>query len=297
VKNCELRIANSERRGQRVLLGIGAFHFAIRYSLFVISVLVSGCSVADLGTTERESRGLVLVLPGIEGRSTWNYNLARGLADGGVKAGIEIFDWGTNIPGGMLINLTDLDRNQKMAEALRDHIVEYKRAHPGRPVHVIGHSGGGGIAVLTAEKLPDDVRLSSVILLAAALSPDYDLRSALRHTQYGIFNYYSTMDRMLLDVGTRVAGTIDRSHTSAAGSVGFYRPAAVENGDRALYDKLHQIAWHSEMGWCGHMGDHFGWTNPAFVRRYLAQLIVDLGKGADFLDAEQFAGSASNFGR
>ena len=248
-----------------------------------ISPLVtSGCSVSDLNTAERASRGLVLVLPGIEGRSTWNYNLARGLADGGVKAAIEIFDWGTDIPGGLFINLTDLERNQQMAEVLRDRVVSYKRAHPGRPVHVIGHSGGGGIAVMAAEKLPDDVRLSSVILLAAALSPDYDLRSALRHTQNGIFNYYSAYDRFFLDAGTRVAGTIDRSHTSAAGSVGFRRPAKTEGGDRILYDNLHQIAWDSKMGWYGNLGDHFGWTSPRFVRRYLAPLIKELSQGGDY---------------
>lgn len=272
-----LRTANSVKRG------FGALHFATRYSPFVFLLFATGCSLSDLATTQREARGLVLVLPGIEGRSAWNYNLARGLADGGVRAAIEIFDWGTDVPGGLLINLTDLERNQQMAEALRDRVVSYKRAHPGRPVHVIGHSGGGGIAVLAAEKLPDDMRLTSVILLAAALSPDYDLRAALRHTQGGIFNYYSSYDRIFLDAGTRVAGTIDRSHTSAAGSVGFRRPAAA-TGDRALYDKLHQIAWESQMTWYGHWGDHFGWTNPGFVRRYLAPLIEDLGRGSDFQD-------------
>ncbi len=283
----ESRIANTKSAAR------GGLYFAIRFLLFAIFLSSAGCSVADLGTQERQERGLVLVLPGIEGRSAWNYNLARGLADGGVKAAIEIYDWGTDVPGGLLINLTDLDRNQKMAEALRDRIVAYKRANPGRPVHVIGHSGGGGIAVLAAEKLPDDVRVSSVILLAAALSPDYDLRPALRRTQYGIFNYYSSRDRVFLDAGTRVAGTIDRSFTSSAGSVGFRRPAALEAGDRVLYDKLQQIAWKPEMSWCGNLGDHFGWTKPGFVRRYLAPLVVDLGKGSDFLDGEQFSKSPS----
>jgi pimeloyl-ACP methyl ester carboxylesterase len=252
--------------------------FALRLLLFVLlTSLSSGCSIAELNTAERASHGIVLILPGIEGPSTWNYNLARGLADGGVNSAIEIFDWGTKIPGGMLINLTDLERNQRMADVLRDRIVSYKREHPGRPVHIIGHSGGGGIAVMAAEKLPMDVRVTSIILLAAALSPDYDLGPALQHTQRGIFNYYSTHDRIFLDAGTRVAGTIDRSHTSAAGSVGFNKPAG--NGNRGDYDKLHQIAWESEMAWSGHWGDHFGWTNPGFVRKYLAPLVEDLGKG------------------
>ncbi len=235
-----------------------------------------GCSVGDLNTAERRERGLVIVLPGIEGPSNWNANLARGLAEGGVRSAIEIHDWGTPIPGGMLINLADYERNQASAERLKDHILEYMSAHPRRSVHLVGHSGGGGLAVLAVEKLPTNKPVSSIVLLAAALSPDYDLRESLGRTRFGIFNYYSKLDAGLLGVGTSLAGTIDRQHVIAAGAVGFNRPSTVDDASGRLYSKLHQIEWRPEMRAYGHLGGHMGWTERSFVRRYLGPLISDL---------------------
>ena len=52
----------------------------------------SGPLLDNLRTAERLQRGLVLVLPGVEGESCLNHSIARGLADGGVEAAIEIFD-------------------------------------------------------------------------------------------------------------------------------------------------------------------------------------------------------------
>jgi pimeloyl-ACP methyl ester carboxylesterase len=248
--------------------------------VFVLTALVAatagGCSISDLHTPERMHRGLVVILPGIEGRSAWNYNLARGLDEGGVSLGIEIFDWGTEVPGGMLINLTDFERNQRMARQLRDHVVGYRREHPRRPVHLIGHSGGGGVAVLATELLPREQPVSTVILLAPALSPSHDLCDALRRSQYGVFNYYSEYD-VLLRAGTSVAGTIDREYAQSAGAVGFVEPSSFTAAERVLYErKLHQIKYAPEMGWAAHFGGHLDWTHRPFVRRYLAPLITNL---------------------
>lgn len=243
---------------------------------FALPMLMSGagCSVHDLATAERLNKGLVIILPGIEGRSTWNYDLARGLDEGGVRMGIEIYNWGTDLPGGMLINITDLERNHCVASELKDRILAYRHEHPRRPVHLVGHSAGGGIAVLTTEMLPPDQPVSSVILLAAALSPTHDLRVALRRSQYGVFSYYSEYDVVLLRAGTTVAGTIDREHGQAAGAVGFSRPTILNNADRALYDrKLHQIKYDPEMRWAANFGGHMDWTYRPFVRRYLAPLV------------------------
>ena len=221
-------------------------------------------------------KGWVIILPGIEGRSSWNYELARGLEDGGVRFGIEVYDWGTVVPGGMLINLTDYERNRRVATELRDRIVSYRRAHPRRPVHLIGHSGGGGIAVLTAEMLPVEEPVSSVILLAAAISPTHDLRNALDRSQYGVFNYYSPLD-VLLRAGTTVAGTIDREHAQSAGAVGFTRPAKLTGDDARVYDrKLHQVQWSPEMRHAMHFGGHMDWTHRPFVKQYLAPLVTSV---------------------
>ena len=53
----------------------------------------TGKLLHHLRTPERLQHGLVLVLPGIEGESCINHNIAHGLADGGVSSAIEIFDW------------------------------------------------------------------------------------------------------------------------------------------------------------------------------------------------------------
>ena len=43
--------------------------------------------------SERLNRGLVIALPGIEGRSKLNEDICRGLDEGGVSWAIELYDW------------------------------------------------------------------------------------------------------------------------------------------------------------------------------------------------------------
>ena len=240
----------------------------------IFGALATGCSLSDLKTPDRMDKGLVIILPGMEGRSAWNYELARGLDEGGVKCGIEIYAWGTPIPGGMLLNVVDRERNERVAKDIRDHIVAYRHEHPRRPVHLIGHSAGGGEAIFATELLPPDEPVSSVILLAAALSPTYDLSPALRRSQYGVFNYYSELDVGFLGAGTAIAGTVDREHALAAGAVGFREPSNLDGDGRQLYaDKLHQVKWDPEMRWSGNFGGHLDWTNRPFARKYLASML------------------------
>ncbi len=243
--------------------------------LCIISA-TAGCSINDLNTPERMARGLVVILPGIEGRSSLNVNLARGLDEGGVKAGIEIYDWTVSIPGGALVSLTNYERNRRVAGQVKDRILRYRRRHPGRAVQLIGHSGGGGIAVMAAEALPSDAELASLILLAPAISPGYDLSKALRRTRYGVFNHHSSRDVGFLVLGTSLFGTVDRRHGPSAGAVGFERPVASDSEGASSYAKLHQVSWQPRMSRYGHHGGHIGWTDRRYVRHYLAPLVADL---------------------
>jgi pimeloyl-ACP methyl ester carboxylesterase len=243
------------------------------FVLLVVACAAGGCSISELSTASRMSRGLVIVLPGIEGRSAYNVNLARGLDEGGVASAIEIFDWNTPLPGGALINLTDLERNRRQASRLAEKIIAYQEAYPGRAVHLVGHSGGGGLAVLTLETLPEERSITAAVLLAASISPTYDLSDALRRTRYGMFNYYSQRDVGFLKLGTSLFGNIDRGYGPAAGAVGFRQPSDLNDDGRHQYRRLHQIPWTRKMSSSGHSGSHVGWTNPRFVRKYLAPLI------------------------
>lgn len=258
-------------------------HMRIGTIVLTFASLASTGCMGQLQTPERYAQGLVVILPGIEGRSTANLNIAYGLDEGGVQSAIEIRDWGTPIPGGFLINLTDLERNHQEAEALQARITDYQRSYPGRPVHVIGHSGGAGIALLAMEKFAYDQKISSVILLAAAVSPRYDLRDAIRHTENGVYNFHSPFDRILLDIGTRMFGTMDRSHDASAGVNGFELPYQADKAMEAAYQAgLHQVKWNSSMLARANDGGHFGWTARPYVAQDIAPLLKTghLAKGS-----------------
>jgi pimeloyl-ACP methyl ester carboxylesterase len=236
---------------------------------------LSGCSVNELATADRYAEGLVVVLPGIEGRSIYNLHIARGLADGHVESAIEIYDWGVGTPGSFLLNLTSWERNKRQARKLARRIRLYLNAFPGRPVHLIGHSGGAAIALLALESLGNECRATAAYLLGAAVSPDLDLSAALEHTELGIWNFYSPKDVSFLLVGTSVFGTMDRSHTRAAGAVGFRRPKHLDEASKTLYDtKLHEVPHDRAMTKVGCDGSHFGWASQQFARERLAPMIL-----------------------
>jgi pimeloyl-ACP methyl ester carboxylesterase len=228
----------------------------------------------DLRTPQRLQRGLALVLPGIEGQSLLNYDIARGLADGGVPFAIEVFDWTTGVILLFPYHLRSSRRHATQAEKIARRIVNYQHKYPGRPVHLIGHSGGGALAVFALERLPDKVKIASAILLAPGISPKYNLSCALAHTERGIFNYHSRFDVFFLGIGTVVAGTIDGPHTVSAGMVGFRFPGDLDAAERALYERqLHQIPFRAAMMADFNFGGHMGASNRAFVARHVAPLL------------------------
>lgn len=236
-----------------------------------------GCQApSSLRTAERFNRGYVIILPGVDGASLVNVSMAQGLNDGGVKHAIEIHDWTTGTALLFAMHLRAIDRNKREASRIAQKIIRYQDQYPGRPVHLIGHSGGGGMAVLTLEALPPNRKVTSAILLAPAIAPDYDLRRALRRTDYGLYNYYSPYDVGFLRLGTTIMGTIDGRHTSAAGVRGFIMPWGLDQEGRQLYGtKLRQQGYTREMARSGHAGNHFGWATRGFNADWLAPLITN----------------------
>ena len=240
-----------------------------------LSVGLAGCGLSDLRTADRMQNGYVIVLPGIEGRGPLNRSVAKGLADGGVAAGIEVYDW--TLGGSYLTAVFSLraeGHNRSEGRKIARKIVAYQDKHSGKPTYIVGHSGGGGVAVFALESLPPGRQVTSAILLGPALSPDYDLRGALRHARQGIYNFYSPYDVGFLKVGTSVAGTIDGQFGRAAGAVGFTMPWGLSQEDRRLYASLlHQQPYSSKMANSGNIGTHVGWANRAFVAEWLAPLM------------------------
>lgn len=245
-------------------------------AIMAVHPLLGGCGLSRrLKETDRFARGVVYILPGIEGRSVWNSDLARGLDRGGVRSAIEVFDWTTGLPGGFLFNLADLERNRRQATRLAERIVDQRRRYPGSAIHLIGHSGGGGVAALVLEALPPGRQIDMAILLGPALSPDYDLSTALRRTRFGVLNLYSQRDAAFLKVGTALFGAIDRDYGPSAGAVGFRVRPGLSADSQALYrDRLRQVRWTPRLEKFGADGSHLGWASERFAREYLAPLIL-----------------------
>ncbi len=79
----------------------------------------------------------------------------------------------------------------------------------------------------TLEALAPSRKITSGVMLVPALSPNYDLRTAVSRTERGIWNFCSYGDVFFLGVGTLLCGTTDGRHCIAAGNMGFAR-AVVE---------------------------------------------------------------------
>lgn len=231
--------------------------------------MVVGCARPDVSRPEQMERGCVFMVPGIEGTAWHLRGSVRGLRTAGVDRQIEIVEWGKR-PFRQFHNLCALNANRLVAKEIAERIGRYHTAHPEAPVTLVGYSGGGGIAVMAAERLPDEVKLDRLILVGAAVSPRYDLSSAMAHTRGEIINFYSQHDWLILGAGTSLFGTIDRVRTSSAGRVGF-RDA---DGELAHAEGLTQIGWRREWLDLGHLGGHIGWLSSAWARDVLAPEIV-----------------------
>lgn len=242
--------------------------------LFLLILLRRWHYFSTLKTPERLACGYTIILPGIEGASLANSNLAQGLADGGLDTAIEVDDWTTGYLVGYLVHLRYLTRNRRQAQRIADKIVAYQDEFPGRPVNLVGHSGGAGIALLALEALPPGRSVSSVLLLAPAVSPAFDLSTALARAERGIWNFWSPLDVFFLVIGTVAAGTIDGRHTIAAGACGFARSTGNDpTADSACANRLHEIKYARGMMRSGSLGGHFGCVGRRFSRDYLAPLL------------------------
>ncbi|MFN7682379.1 MAG: hypothetical protein ACK5TG_16075 [Planctomyces sp.] len=233
-----------------------------------------------LDTAERQACGLILILPGIEGCSSVNDSIARGLSEAGCEAAIRIEDWRRFRPWNPL-HLATLKHNRGQAIRIAAMISTYCCEFPGRPVHIIGHSAGAGMALFVLESLPEDCGVDSVLLLAAAVSRHYPLTAAAARIRGALWNFFSPLDLPTVGFGTTVFGTMDRRHTVSAGALGF--------AARSHETCLQQVCFRPAMLKQWNFGGHFGWTNAVFVRDQLAPLLLNPRSTARGKDARHHA--------
>jgi pimeloyl-ACP methyl ester carboxylesterase len=231
-------------------------------------------SESQLAFPDRLDRGYTIVLPGIWGAQPVDYGIVRGLQDGDVQSAVELYDWTAGVLR-LVYNLRAIDHNKREAQKIAAKIVAYQDRYPGRPVHLVGYSGGAGVAVLALEALPPDRSVTDTVLLAPTLASDYDLRPAISHTKRGIHNFYSWLDVPILMVLSTAFGTTEGRHTVAAGAVGFQTPKQLEPEARDEYQsQVSQQSYSTAMLMDGHCGGHFGWSSRTFIARHVAPLLA-----------------------
>jgi pimeloyl-ACP methyl ester carboxylesterase len=186
----------------------------------------------------------------------------------GVHHEVRDFAWTTGF-GRLIRDLQDTRNLCLKADELAREVMRYKQEFPGRPVYLMGHSGGTGLVLAAAERLPP-ATLERVILLSAAVSPGYDLRPALRATSGELISFHSPMDRFWLHWGTSRFGTMDRVYCRSAGVHGFVPPDDLDAEGERLYERLVQVGWKPEMLLTNHSGFHFSTSMPGFLARHVA---------------------------
>jgi pimeloyl-ACP methyl ester carboxylesterase len=240
-------------------------------TLLLAAALV-GCHKPPPPTLQPPPKDTVYILPGI-GCGEWCFTFAlQGFRDAGVTADLSFVDWHSPFYD-PLGHLTNYEANLQHAADIASDITTTRTKQPDGRIDLVGYSGGGGLAVLVAEALPDGVHINNLVLVQAAISPTYNLAAALNHVDGKLVNLHCGNDWAILGLGTQTFGTIDRSYGPSAGKDGFVLHSAIP--DKQLRRKVVQIPWTTDMFWkSGHLGGHAGLLGYAWNRDYVAPWLL-----------------------
>ncbi len=261
----------------------------------------SGCSrfvryVAEKQQYGTRDRGITFYVGGAGPIGhVGSFDVPTGLGEGGYPGYVEVFTWQGMTHAGDQMNL---GRNREKAAELASLIRRYARSYPTQEINIIALSAGTGITTFALEYLPESIRVNNVVFLGCSLSSVYDLTRALRRVSGGLYVIYSPNDRVLRDI-VWYTGTVDRRDAAqgVAGMEGFRLPAQIENDTRRLYEKVHNIPYRTEFASADYEGGHTDATERAFVRRYLARLLMGNPTpllGVDREDADATRGPATS---
>lgn len=216
------------------------------------------------------STGLIWILPGVEQAPGDLKPIVKKFRKAGVRAEIRILDWDRFF--GVVANVVDIKQNKKYAECVARDITLWSKNHAGESIDIVGYSGGGGLAVMVAEALPQDIRLRHIILAQPAMSPTHDLTAALRRVDEKLVHFHSPHDWIILHLGTRIFGTIDRKHVASSGKVGLDIEKAIP--DESMRHKLEDHEWTIDMLKTGHYGGHAPITFAKWSEVYIAPYLL-----------------------
>ena len=222
---------------------------------------------SQLDDSARQSEGLTIVLPGIQGRSFAEYDLAVGLAQGGLRGRITTLDWTTGWFFRAVHHLRHVPMHEAGGERTARLIREHRRRFPESPIYLLGYSGGASVALHALARLPEGERITRAVLLAPACSATVDAAALADRCEDGVDAFCSRLDWPILGGLLLALGTTDGRHAFAAGLTGFERSPT----DRGAFRERHwERAWLRQF----HYGGHFGVVNRVFAAERLAPLLT-----------------------
>lgn len=253
------------RRGKGVAVGL--------------MLLLAGCAggparIETLSPPMPGTRAVVLVLAGAGGSQSVYQAMKRTVGEQGLPLQLEQVEW-QHGGGRFIADQTEPEYARNAGRLLAQRVASVLQQNPGVPVSLAAHSAGSAVALACAESLPPD-SLDRIVLLAPAVSCQYDLRPSLASARRGMDVFTSEQDRFYLGFGIRLLGTTDGRTDEAAGRVGFVVPVAT-GSDAALYARLRQHPWDASLAWTGHDGGHTGTYRQVFLRTQIMPLLVPSG--------------------
>jgi hypothetical protein len=210
------------------------------------------------------ARGTVIVVCGLGGGSGLTNHARAALDQCSLHYDLRQFHWGHG-KGRFFHDLLDHDNVCERSAELAAEIMTLRRCDPKRRIVLLAWSGGVGVALGAAERLPPDT-LDRIVLMCAACSPKYDLCGALQASRGGIVSHRCHLDQFFLTFITVTCGSIDRRHGTCAGMCGFKMPDDLSPDGCDLYeDRLAEIVWTPAMIRDGHAGNHLSYMSTRFL--------------------------------
>lgn len=163
-------------------------------------------------------------------------------------------------------DVVDMEAQMNAAARIACAVKAIRKDAPNVPIFFVGHSGGAHVVLRAAEMLPEK-SVDRIIVLAPAVSCNFDLSRAIKASRGGIDNFYSSDDTCLEHMAEHV-GCADGAKCAPAGLVGF-RLASCDKKDIALYRNLRQYPWSLEM--CGG-GGHYTWCRYHNMKKTVVPL-------------------------
>src|SRR4051812_7745604 len=182
----------------------------------LLAASLTGCASSDL---HHLGDDLVFLVPGVGGDGPGYAAMCNGLRAGGVNRPIITVAWGAPTALFML-NFTDPGVHRDAEEMLAEKIVDARKGGPHARIDLIGHSAGCGVVLGALKRLPPNVHVQTVLLLAPSISPQYPIEPALEHVNGAAHLFYSDRDTFFLDWRTGHFGTYDGVKSRAAGNTG-----------------------------------------------------------------------------